>query len=343
MVQKNSSNFFTKLFHWEYWPTWIIYLPVFFYYLFLSLKARNFFFFSMANPEMEMGGLYNCSKYKQLDYIPSEFKPKTLHVKTKTTLPLILTRLFDLDLDFPLIAKPDRGERGVGVSLIHDNLQLKNYLQQSSVDFLLQEFIDSLFEAGVFYYRFPDQSSGVIPSLVVKSFLTVMGDGQSTIMELILGLPRARLVANELIKKEGINLNEILPAGTEKLLEPIGNHNRGTKFLDGNRLINLDLLYFFDALTYQIPHFHYGRFDLKAPSEEEFRKGWGIKILEVNGVNAEPAHIYDPNASFWKGISTLLRHWKIIYTISMENKKSGFRPASFHEAWRHFKEWKDQI
>lgn len=342
MRKKNNSNLATKLFHWEYWPTWVIYFPVFLYYLFLSVKARNFFFFSTANPEMEMGGLYNCSKDKQLKAIPTEFKPRTFYVKANSPIQQLIIQLSDLKLDFPLIAKPDRGERGVGVSLLHTYQQLKKYLAQSNVDFLVQEFIDSSFEAGVFYYRIPEQRSGVIPSLVVKSFLTIRGNGYSTIKELILEKPRARLIATKLLIKEGINGDEILPGGIEKLLEPIGNHNRGTKFLDGNHLRSQDLLYFFDALSCQIPHFHYGRFDLKAPSEEDFRKGWGIKILEVNGVNAEPAHIYDPNAKFWKGVHTLLHHWKIIYLISMKNKKKGFKPASFHEAWRHFKEWKYQ-
>ncbi len=342
MRKKNSSNLATKIFKWEYWPTWIIYFPVFFYYLFLSVKARSFFFFSMANPGMEMGGLYNCSKYKQLKHIPAEFKPKTLYVKASTPLHLIHTGLSDNELDFPLIAKPDRGERGISVSLIHDNNQLKKYLKQATFDFLVQEYIDSPFEAGLFYYRIPGQGSGSIPSLVVKGFLTVTGDGQSTIKELIFQIPRARLVATQLLKREDIQAGEILPPGTRRILEPIGNHNRGTTFLDGNHLGNSELLYFFDALSCQIPNFHYGRFDLKAPSEEDFKKAKGIKILEVNGVNAEPAHIYDPNAKFWKGIRTLLHHWKIIYTISMENKKEGFKPVSFNDAWRHFEGWKKQ-
>jgi len=334
------SNLRTKLLHWEYWPTWIIYFPVFFYYLFLSVKARNFFFFSTVNPGMEMGGLYNCSKYKQLKSIPAEFKPKTLYIKKTTPLHQVQTLLSELNLDFPIIAKPDRGERGSGVSLIKNVSQLKNYIYHSEGDYLLQEFIDSPFEAGVFYYRFPEQASGVIPSLVLKAFLTVTGDGESTVQELILKMPRARLVAAALLEREGIHTEEILPAGTKKILEPIGNHNRGTKFLDGNHLINPKLHHFFDTLSTQIPHFHYGRFDLKAPSEEDFRQARGIKILEVNGVNAEPAHIYDPKAKFLKGIQTLLTHWGIIYTISRQNSIAGFKPTSFSEAWAHFIQWK---
>jgi hypothetical protein len=313
---------------------------VFLYYLFLSLKARNFFFFTMANPKMEMGGLYNCSKYKQLKHIPREFKPKTIYVTKELPFQLILSRLSDFELSFPLIAKPDRGERGVGVAVIRDTVALKSYRQESKEDFLIQEFIDAPFEAGVFYYRIPGQAHGVIPSLVIKSFLTVTGDDHSSVKDLISQLPRAKLVAKQLFQKKEIDPDEILPSGNVKLLEPIGNHNRGTTFLNGNHLSNQDLLYFFDALTCQIPNFHYGRFDLRAPSEENFKKGWGLKILEVNGVNAEPAHIYDPKAKFWTGVRTLLRHWKIIFTISMENKKRGFKPESFSTAWKHYTSWR---
>lgn len=342
MNKIRRSNLWTRLFHWEYWPTWIIYFPVFFYYLFLSLKARNFFFFTMANPDMEMGGLYNCSKYKQLNHIPAEFKPKTVYVPENSPISSIINTLKNLNLGLPLIAKPDRGERGVGVSLIKDIDMLKKYTQETKSDFLIQEYIDAPFEAGLFYYRIPGQASGFVPSLVVKSFLRVIGDGFSSIGDLISQMPRARMVGTKLLQRNDINPNEILPNGTIKILEPIGNHNRGTEFLDGNFLRNQELVYFFDALSSHIPHFHYGRFDLRAPSEEDFKKGQGIKILEVNGVNAEPAHIYDPNAKFWTGVRTLLQHWKIIYTISMANKKEGFTPASFSTAWRHYKSWKNQ-
>lgn len=340
MGRTKRSTFTTKLLHWEYWPTWVIYFPVFFYYLFLSIKARSFFFFSMTNPEMEMGGLYNCSKYKQLNHFPDTFKPITLFVPAGSPLPLVRSRIAEKKLEFPLIAKPDRGERGRGVVLLLDESQLEAYLLKSSVDFLVQEYIESTFEAGVFYYRFPEKTSGVIPSLVVKEFLTVTGDGLSSVKQLIYRLPRARLVADALLNNPAIDASEILPAGTKKILEPIGNHNRGTKFLDGNRLICPELQNFFDALSDQLPNFYYGRFDLKAPSEAAFKNAEGIKILEVNGVNAEPAHIYDPDARFFTGIRTLLRHWQLIYRISLQNNKLGFKPAKAGEAWAHFKAWK---
>jgi len=340
MMTFNNANFRTKLLHWEYWPTWVIYFPVAFYYLFLSVKARNFFFFSLANPQMEMGGLYNCSKFKQLANIPEQFKPKTIYVNAGEPFLQVIERL--ADIGFPLIAKPDRGERGVGVALIKSQEALLAYHNENNADYLIQEFIEGPFESGVFYYRLPGQSLGVLPSLVVKSFLTVTGDGTSSLEELIFRMPRARLVSSKLLQRGDLDPTEILPAGVRKVLEPIGNHNRGTKFLDGNHLVTKDLLLFFDTLTLKMPGFHYGRFDLRAPSEEAFRNASGIKILEVNGVNAEPAHIYDPDASYWKGIATLLKHWKIIYTISMQNKKQGFVPASFETTLSHYRAWRNQ-
>ncbi|WP_439483211.1 hypothetical protein [Cyclobacterium plantarum] len=175
---------------------------------------------------------------------------------------------------------------------------------------------------------------------MLKTFLSVTGDGKSTLKELIQQIPRARLVANKLLKREDVNPQEILPSGTKKLLEPIGNHNRGTEFSNGNQFANQELLYFFDALSYHLPHFHYGRFDLKAPSLEDFLKGHGIKILEVNGVNAEPAHIYDPKGKYLDAINTLFRHWKIIFLISKGNRQEGFLPATFEMALKNFREWK---
>ncbi|MFO7823855.1 MAG: hypothetical protein R6V72_07930 [Cyclobacterium sp.] len=340
MLQPGQKNFITKLTHWEYWPTWIVYFPLFFYYLWLSLKAKSLFFFTTANPEMEMGGLYNCSKYKQLQNLPQELKPLTLYVKAGSALALIKAKLLALELDYPIIAKPDRGERGKGVALLKNTPQLEKYLQECKSDFLLQEYISSPFEAGLFYYRYPDKLSGEIPSIVLKTFLSVTGDGKSNLEELVQRIPRARLVAKNLLQREDIDPQEILPEGKVKLLEPIGNHNRGTEFSNGNQLANQELLYFFDALSYHLPHFHYGRFDLKAPSLTDFLKGNGIKILEVNGVNAEPAHIYDPNGRYLDAVKTLFRHWKIIFQISEKNRQEGFSVATFKTALKNFREWK---
>ncbi|MDO6437946.1 hypothetical protein Q4534_11030 [Cyclobacterium sp. 1_MG-2023] len=333
---KFKSNFITKLTHWEYWPTWLVYSPVVFYYLLLSARARSFFFFTLTNPHMEMGGLYNCSKYRQLRKLPSDLIPKTVFLKPGTSMEMALKALSNIGIEFPLIAKPDRGERGTAVKVIRNRVGLKAYLDHSKADILLQEFIQTSFEAGVFYYKLPTEKAGNIPSIVLKEFLTVVGDGKTSLKELVDESPRGRLVSKNLFKGDGLNPEEVLPLGKERILEPIGNHNRGTKFIDGTKLSNPTLVRFFDKLSLQLDSFYYGRVDLKANSVEDFVQGRGIKVLEINGVNAEPAHIYDPDAKLWEGIKTLLKHWSLIYKISKENSSFLHSTTSLKEAWAHY-------
>ncbi|MEX2593137.1 MAG: hypothetical protein WD426_10190 [Anditalea sp.] len=176
--------------------------------------------------------------------------------------------------------------------------------------------------------------------MVIKEFLSVAGDGISSVEELIMKNDRALLVWGNLKRHLGEKVKIVLKLNEKKILEPIGNHNRGTKFLNGNKLINDELINILTSISSHLPDFHYGRFDLKAPSLEDFLKGKNIKILEVNGVNAEPAHIYDPSTMLYDGIKTLLAHWNLIYKISDQKRAMGYRPVTLKKAVCHYKEWK---
>ncbi|MBA3901698.1 MAG: hypothetical protein H0X62_16100 [Bacteroidetes bacterium] len=335
-----GSNFFIRLTHWEYWPTKLVYFPVFIYYLWLAIKSRSFFFFDNVNPVMEAGGLFGTSKYKQLNFLSDNLKPKTILIHPGTFIGAVMEKLKREEITFPFIAKPDKAERGIGVELLHDLPGLEKYLKNVSFDFIIQEYISFPFEAGVFYYRFPDAKSGKIPSIVLKEFLSVTGDGISSINELMLKSERAKLVLKRQKIQLGNKINAIPAEGERMLLEPIGNHNRGTAFIDGNYLINENLEKIFNAIANQLPDFHYGRFDLKAPSLEAFCKGEQLRIVEVNGVNAEPAHIYDASTPILVAWRTLFCHWGIIYQISKINSAKGLKPAKLYSMLSHFREWK---
>ncbi len=335
----NVKTTWIKLTRWEFWPTYIVYFPVALYYVWLAIKSRSFFFFSLANHGMEMGGLYGASKFKQLRQLSDQIKPTTVFCEAGTDSAQLLQAIEIAEISFPVILKPDCGERGKGVLLIRNDIELAQQpvLQADSV---IQTYIDYGFEAGVFFYRIPGNEKGHIPSIVIKEFLTVIGDGESSIKELIDINDRALLVRNQLIARLGRSADEVLTVGEIKILEPIGNHNRGTKFVDGRHLINPELEQIFTEISAQLAGFNYGRFDLRAPSLEDFIKGENIKILEVNGVNAEPAHIYDPGIRLTTGINTLLKHWNTIYTISKLNRKLGYSIPKFEEAVKHYKNWK---
>ena len=324
-----------SLFNWEYWPYKVIYFPVAIYFTYLGLKARNLSFFVATNPGIKNGGLYGDSKYATLQKIPSKFLPKSILVTNKTSnLSKIIT---SSGVQFPLIVKPDLGERGIDVEKIDHILELEEYQQSLGRDFIIQEFVDSPIELGVFYYRLPSQAVGKISSIVKKDFLKVTGDGQSTIEALMMKNPRARFQIKRL-KKEKPDLLASIPAkGVEQLLEPIGNHNRGTVFLDASNLINDKLNNIFDKISKHIGGFYYGRFDIKCEGIEPLYEGKGIKILELNGAKAEPAHIYQPGFPLLKAYKVLFYHWNMVYQIARENMHLHNTKPSFKIAYQEYK------
>ncbi|QDK77557.1 hypothetical protein EXU85_02675 [Spirosoma sp. KCTC 42546] len=318
-----DSPFFIRLRHWEYWPFEVVYLPIFFYYIWLSIKARSLFFFSASNPFIETGGLLGESKAGILDSISDEFKPITLFVPALTPIYSVVDQVHERGLTYPLIAKPNVGERGWRVEKIESQGDLINYLQSNSVDFLIQEYVDEPLELGVFYYRMPGQEQGVVSSIVQKEFLAIRGNGRDCIENLISQNERAILQLPALTAKYGNRFHEILPPGETLTLVSIGNHCKGTKFLNANHLITPELTRVFDHISQSIDGFYFGRYDLRCRSVADLYAGKHIRILELNGAGAEPAHIYQPGFSLWEAYRVLFHHWRVLYDISRENHRRG--------------------
>lgn len=111
------------------------------------------------------------------------------------------------------------------------------------------------------------------------------------------------------------------PAENEEvLIEPIGNHCRGTEFVNRNDLIKDEIHAVFDEISSTVDGFYYGRYDLKVRDFESLYTGNGIKIMELNGVSAEPAHIYDAGYKLLDAYKDILYHWRLIIKIYRQNK-----------------------
>lgn len=332
-----NSNLWIKLTNWEYWPFYILYVPVFIYWAGLILRARSAFFFSAANPSIENGGMMGESKVKILDIISPELKPKTIYFQPQVSKSDLLKDLDENGISYPFILKPDIGERGSFVEKIKNEVDLDQYLDQIKIPFLAQEYIDYPIEMGVFYYRYPSATKGQVSSVVLKKMLTVVGDGNKTVRELILMNPRAKLQLRALEKSIGQGLNHVLAEGEEKELESIGNHCRGTAFLNGNHLINDRLNDVFDKISKSIPGFYFGRYDLRCISFDALYEGNGIKIMELNGAGSEPGHIYHPGTSIWSAYRDIFHHLKVLFEISKENHRLGVPYMSLSEGIREIK------
>lgn len=332
------KKFWARLTQWEYWPFELFYAPVFFYYLFLAIKNRSFFFFTASNPSIECGGMFGEKKWDILSLIPDSFLPSTFLIKKGELLKALEV---GNEIGYPLIAKPNVGERGNWVKKIESEGQLRSYVENCRVDFLMQELVDYQIELGVFYVRKPSEKKGKVTSIVRKNFLSVTGDGKSTINELLERNERALLTADlesEYLRKVG---DDILLDGAKVVIEPIGNHCRGTQFLNDNHEINEKLIAAFDTLAQQIPDFYYGRFDLKCKSYDDLAELKNFKIMELNGAGAEPAHVYHPGYSLFRAYKDILWHFHVLGDISAENRKRGFRYWSLKEGYRNWKAYKN--
>ena len=127
-----------------------------------------------------------------------------------------------------------------------------------------------------------------------------------------------------------MDLQQVPDAGETVLLEGIGNHCRGTQFLNANDWITPGLETAILKVLSQMPGVYYGRFDLRTSSIDDLNAGRAFLIMEFNGVGSEPAHIYDPAYPVVNAYKDVWRHWRILYEISREQKAHGI--ASIH--WR---------
>jgi hypothetical protein len=297
----------------------MFYIPNIPFALYHAIKAKNLAFYTAVNPSIENSGIGTESKYKTLQLIPKTYLPKTVFHKSGTNIHATLKKVEELNIKFPLIAKPDIGFRGLLVNKIHSKEALKSYLKKYTIDIIIQEFLTEQNECGIFYHRLPGAEKGKITSITLKDFLHVIGDGKSTLKALIIKHKRVKNYYNFINKNTQISLNYIAKEGEKVILSDIGNHCKGTQFINGNHLISKKLEETITKLNQQIDGWFYGRLDVKYSSFEELEKG-RFKVLELNGILAEPTHMYDTSQYNYLGALKEIRtHWKSLYKIARIN------------------------
>ena len=323
-----------RLTRWEFWPAWLFELPVVLHGLWQGLRYRHLTLFTAVNPAIPAGGFVEESKSAiltgLLEGAPgapiARFASIDLPDAQEARLPSVQAAIRASGLDLPVVLKPDVGERGRGVAVVRSEAELAAYLVQASGRLIVQEYVSGE-EFGVFYIRHPAEARGRIFSITAKRFPVVVGDGRRRLEELILADDRAVCMAAYYLEANLERL-DMIPAPAERVqLVEIGNHCRGTVFLDGREHLTPELTAAIDALARDFAGFHFGRFDLRVPSLEQFRSGTGLKILELNGVTSEATHIYAPGASLIAAYRTLFEQWRLAFEIGAANAALGAPPT----------------
>lgn len=332
----------------EFWPAKIFYIPVAFYWLYLSLRHRGLTLPTAANPTFPLGGLVGESKAAVMANLQGKAKERFAdhvcftrgeEVAPKEDLEEALAAVEAAGLSMPFVAKPDMGCRGAGVRLIKSPNQLANYLKMFPCGrcIIFQQYIPYEAEAGIFYVRPPGAKQGRIISLTLKYFPHVFGDGTSTVKDLILADPRAGKLSHLYLPRHSDRLDHVLAKGEPMRLAFTGSHSRGAIFRNGNAWITEEMRVAFDEVADGIPGFCFGRFDARFPSLEELRAGGAFHLMEVNGAGGEVAHIWDSRTTLLEAYRSLAEQFRLVFEIGADNRKRGHPPSSIREiyqAWR---------
>jgi len=342
---RSFARFFEYLRQWEFWPVWMFYLPVAIYYIYLSVRYRSFTLPTAANPGMQNGGFIGESKHEillQLQDADAEVVADAYLLEGCTTSDRLLSlhRLCrDHRIASPFILKPDIGQRGNGVRLIKSLREALDYLVQMDTPVILQRYAAGPHEVGVFYYRRPGDARGQIFSVTEKLFPHIVGDGFSTVEQLVRADKRTCRIAKTYLKRFAGCENRILAAGETLKLVESGNHAQGCIFRDGAHLWSEELEQKIDDISHRLPGFYFGRFDIRYETDAEVRAGRNFKIVELNGASSEATNIYDARNSLRSAYRTLFRQWQLVFEIGAANRKRGCAASQLRTLWHDWRNY----
>jgi hypothetical protein len=331
-----------RIVRWEFWPPWLAYLPLIPYLAFLMIRYRSLTLFTSTNPGIASGGFAGESKFEILSRLPgsttAEFSLIAGALPFAERLEAARRFMSGQGLDFPVVLKPDLGERGSGVAVVRSEPELETYLRGAAGDTIIQRYVAGA-EFGVFYYRHPDEDAGRIFSITEKRFPYVTGDGGTTLRDLILNDSRA-VCLSDVYEKSAKRPPGSVPVPRERVpLVELGSHCRGAVFLDGMHLRTVAMEKAIDRISRSYPGFFFGRFDIRTPSVDLFQRGECFYVIELNGVSAEATHIYDPSVSIIAAYRVLYQQWKIAFEIGAANRARGFRPMTLADLIRLIASW----
>lgn len=326
-----------RLRRWEFWPMWLFYPPVLLWIAWLAIRHRSLGVVTTCNPGILHGGLVGESKFDILALSKSpRIVPTTRHdpADAGQATAAILHAVEAGGWGWPIILKPDVGQRGAGVKLARSHDDVAAYVAAAVGPVIAQPYHPGPFEAGVMYYRMPGEPHGRIFSITDKVFPFVTGDGRRSLESLILSHPRYRLQSATFFARHAANLSDVPGDGVVIRLAVAGNHCQGTLFRDGGYLITPALEAAVDELARSFQGFYFGRFDVRYSAVEAFKAGRDLAVIELNGATSESTNIYDPGWSLLRAYGVLFRQWSILFRVGAANRKAGARASTVGEVAR---------
>ena len=334
-----------RLTHWEYWSPVIVYPLAIWPLAFRRLRGGRALDFLNCNPSMPLSGFAMESKGDILDNFSPPHSEKirvARYQRFQGAEGKQVVSDFAQKHGWPLVLKPDIGERGHGVTIVRDLDEATTWIDlHPEASALVQEYIKGL-EVGIHWARLPRENSGQVTSLARKLPQHLTANGEDTIEQLILKDPRSAAMAKHFFKQFAHRLIEIPPKNEKIILTELGTHCLGAIFEDARGLITPELAQTLDQAGFSHEGFYFGRYDIRVPDEASLQQGNGLVILELNGVTGEPAHIYQPNYPLHQGLKDLRQHYQLASKIGKQLCEQGQAPATWKALWKIVKEHREQ-
>ncbi|MFN2456890.1 MAG: hypothetical protein ABR502_01705 [Chitinophagaceae bacterium] len=331
--------------HWEQWHYNVKYVLLSPVWLWYSLRARSFYFFTPANPTLTFGGFEGGPKREIYNHLPKETFPNSIYIDPTWPLQQVEKGLAEAGLSYPIAVKPNIGMMGLMFRKIDNKEELSIYHQTMTAEYILQELVHYPVEVSVFYYRMPAEERGNITGFVKKEALEVVGDGSSTLgtlMQQLLNRPGFKY--DEWEAKHRSRLGEIIPAGEIFRLSWVANLSRGARLVSLEEEKDDNLLQVFDRISHASGNLYYGRYDVKCASVNDLKEGKNFSILEFNGTGAEPHHMYGNGNNLFQAFKIIVHHWHILFSIARYHNRQGVKCKTLTEglgftrrANKHFK------
>ncbi len=315
------------------WPAAVLYLPVRLGILALCLRYRRLTAFASANPAFgRVGGFIGDSKSLLMRPFQRDSRccptlalsledPKEERVKEAAA--------FAACHGFPVVFKPEVAEDGAGLRFVRTQEQLEQLVRAANEDFLLQKFIPG-FEFEVVWRRNPGKDDGRIMAIVQKRDVTVRGDGEQTLEELI-WLDEVAVSRGELfIQCHARDLNRVIPAGHKVTLNLTGSYGHGARCLHRHDLITVELDTAMTAFAKRFPGLHFARFDLRAVSIEDLKAGRFI-VTEVGGCCHVSSLLRDESLRFARSYSVVWSQIRACLEAGAYNLSQNVRPVPLDE------------
>ncbi len=333
---------------WEFWPPWLFYPPVGVFYLYLAFKYRGLSLPTVSNPGIETGGMIGEAKLdllEQLARVAPEHTAEAFLIEgtsASARLESLRSILNQNGWTYPVVIKPDVGQRGSGVKKVQDEKAAEACIRPDGFRLIVQRYCPGPEEAGVFYYRLPDEERGRIFAITHKEFPHLVGDGKRSLAELIDADERARLMSPIYRRRFKERLEDVLVVGETLRLVEAGNHAQGCIFRDGMSLLSVPLEEKIDQISRALNGFYVGRYDIRYESVRKLKEEAAFSIVELNGASSEATSIYDPENRLFSAYRTLFQQWEIVFRIGATNRARGVKPLPMRKLWKLWRHYQIQ-